>query len=220
MAGLAGAMTFAQAASQKDVITPAGYAYKPNFSEYYPPESRDAGEQGMVKVRICYDVKGRVQTADIDESSGFERLDQAALRASRDVVVKPGTVNRIAQEGCVIVPAKFSLLGEGQHSKGSASGSGQQNKTPTAELTYMPDIGRIYPSESRKKGEEGTAIVVVCYNTKGKVISSELYSSSGFAKLDEAAVRAGRKFRLKPPKLDGVAQEGCGAIPLKFSQDR
>ena len=83
----------------------------------------------------------------------------------------------------------------------------------------MPTTKSIYPSESKKLGEEGTVVVAVCYDAKGKIVSSELYGSSGFERLDEAAVRAGHKFRLKPATVDGVPQEGCGAIRLKFSLD-
>jgi len=232
---LGGVMTFAQAASaaqssksagRRQVVTPPGYAFTPNFNEYFPPESKQADEQGLVRVRVCYGTKGRIQSSEIEESSGFERLDQAAIRASRDILVKPGTINGIPQADCVVIPVTFSLLGKGAHSVPSASGKkgseapGQQNKVPSAELTYMPDISGIYPFKSRQKGEEGTVVVVVCYNAKGKVVSSELYSSSGFERLDKAAVRAGRNFRLEPASVNGVPQAGCGAVPLKFSRDR
>jgi protein TonB len=84
----------------------------------------------------------------------------------------------------------------------------------------MPDIWSYYPRESREAGEEGTAVVVVCYDTKGKVTNSELHSSSGFDRLDDAAIRASRKIRLDPPIRDSVPQAGCGVVPFKFSKKR
>ena len=221
-----GSMAPAHGASQKDVVTPAGYAYQPNISDYYPPQSRQAGEEGMVKVRACYDIKGRIQSSEIDESSGFARLDEAAIRASRDFLIKPGTINGIPQESCAVLPMKFALKGPTSPAELSAAlqkareANGPKDQPTSTELTYMPTIRSIYPSESKKQGEEGTPVVVVCYDAKGKIVSSELYSSSGFERLDQAAVSAGRKFRLKPATVDGVRQAGCGAIPLKFSLDR
>ena len=64
-----------EAAERKDVVTPAGYAFKPNANDYYPSASKNLREQGAVKVRVCYDTKGRIQDSSVDESSGFERLD-------------------------------------------------------------------------------------------------------------------------------------------------
>lgn len=210
----------------QDVVTPPSYAYLPNFFDYYPPASRGAGEQGVVKVRICYDVKGKVEKAEVAESSGHARLDEAAVRASREIVVKPKTINRVPVADCAIIPARFSLKGLEDNATAlrEATAAREASKRPktreTAELTYMPDVQSFYPRESKKAGEEGTSVVVVCYDKKGKVTSSELHSSSGFARLDEAAVRAGNKIRLDPAITDGVPQAGCGVVPFKFSRQR
>jgi protein TonB len=45
----------------------------------YPPMSKRMGEQGKVVVRVLIGADGLPQKADIRTSSGFERLDQAAL---------------------------------------------------------------------------------------------------------------------------------------------
>jgi protein TonB len=45
----------------------------------YPPTSRRLGEQGSVTLQVLVDVDGRVLDSKLVQSSGFERLDQAAL---------------------------------------------------------------------------------------------------------------------------------------------
>jgi protein TonB len=49
----------------------------------YPPASRRQGEEGTVKLRILVDAGGRPKQVEIMNSSGFPRLDQAALEAVR-----------------------------------------------------------------------------------------------------------------------------------------
>jgi protein TonB len=45
----------------------------------YPPTSRRLGEQGSVTLQVLVDIDGRVVDTKLVQSSGFERLDQAAL---------------------------------------------------------------------------------------------------------------------------------------------
>jgi protein TonB len=49
----------------------------------YPVESRRKKEQGTVQLRLLIGVDGRVVQVSIAQSSGFERLDQAALQAAK-----------------------------------------------------------------------------------------------------------------------------------------
>ena len=50
----------------------------------YPPVSRRLGEQGSVILSVLVDVNGRVADAKIVQSSGFERLDQAAIAGVKE----------------------------------------------------------------------------------------------------------------------------------------
>lgn len=47
----------------------------------YPPTSRRLGEEGTVKLRILVDASGRSKQVEVATSSGFPRLDQAAVEA-------------------------------------------------------------------------------------------------------------------------------------------
>lgn len=49
----------------------------------YPLESRRLKEQGTVRLRVLLGTDGRVKTIEVATSSGFERLDKAALGAVR-----------------------------------------------------------------------------------------------------------------------------------------
>lgn len=49
----------------------------------YPPSARRAGEEGSVQLRILVDERGLPGEVQIVKSSGFARLDQAAIEAVR-----------------------------------------------------------------------------------------------------------------------------------------
>jgi protein TonB len=59
-------------------VTPK-YDAKHSQELEYPPTSRRLGEEGSVVVQVLVDVDGRVLESKLVQSSGFDRLDQAAL---------------------------------------------------------------------------------------------------------------------------------------------
>ena len=73
------------------------------MEEEYPPLLRDAGIGGTAQVWLFVDETGTVQRALLDESSGQEALDEAALRVARRIAFTPA-LNRDKQ-----VPVWISL---------------------------------------------------------------------------------------------------------------
>ena len=60
----------------------------------YPPVSRRLGEQGTVVLEVLVDPSGRVIDVKVVQSSGFPRLDQAALDGVKaNYRFAPGTVD-------------------------------------------------------------------------------------------------------------------------------
>ena len=76
--------------------TDADDLYNPN--QRYPRMSFSMGEQGTVMVRILIGAKGLPLKAELQKTSGFERLDQAALEYVMQSRYKPGTLNGVPNE--------------------------------------------------------------------------------------------------------------------------
>jgi len=83
--------------------------YLNNRPPAYPPLSRRLGEQGKVMVRVFIDVDGKAKQAEIRTSSGYDRLDQAALRTVQEWTYVPGKVNGEAKAMWFNVPINFVL---------------------------------------------------------------------------------------------------------------
>jgi len=80
-----------------------------NPAPVYPMESRRRHEQGTVRLRVVITVEGRVKDISVARSSGFDRLDKAALDAVRRWKFRPGTQagNPVEAVGTLAIP--FSL---------------------------------------------------------------------------------------------------------------
>lgn len=59
----------------------------------YPNASRRLEEEGTVTLKFLIGVDGRVMQADVEKTSGFQRLDEAARNALSKCQFKPGTVD-------------------------------------------------------------------------------------------------------------------------------
>lgn len=77
----------------------------------YPPMSRRLGESGKVVLRVTLNAQGRVAKATVNQSSGFNRLDEAALAAVREWRCTPAQRNGQAVEATALQPFNFVLEG-------------------------------------------------------------------------------------------------------------
>ena len=82
---------------------------------------------------------------------------------------------------------------------------------------FLRDFEAPYPPASQRLGETGTVVVRVSIGVDGRVLRATIAQSSGFARLDDAAVRrALAKWRFVPALENGVAVEGEREVPVIF----
>jgi protein TonB len=86
-----------------------GAAYLHNPAPDYPSMSRRAREQGRVLLKVTVSTKGDAEDVQLDTSSGFSRLDDAAIDAVKKWQFVPAKRNNQAIRASVLVPVKFSL---------------------------------------------------------------------------------------------------------------
>ena len=104
------AATPAPPAAPPKVELPSSDAdYLQNPKPAYPPVSKRLGEQGKVLVRVLIGLDGSAQQAEIRQSSGFPRLDQAALTTVQKWRYVPGKRAGVAEAMWFNVPVSFVL---------------------------------------------------------------------------------------------------------------
>ena len=77
----------------------------------YPAFSKRLNEQGKVVLQVVLGEDGRVANAEVKTSSGFQRLDDAALNAVKTWRCKPSVRNGVAVRAIALQPLNFILEG-------------------------------------------------------------------------------------------------------------
>lgn len=73
-----------------------------------------------------------------------------------------------------------------------------------------------YPVSEIRQGHEGTVLLALQILPNGRVGAVRIDQSSGYAKLDDAAAKEARKWRMKPGSSDGAATPMWKKVPIKF----
>lgn len=73
-----------------------------------------------------------------------------------------------------------------------------------------------YPMFSKRLNEQGKVVLRVELGEDGHVANAEVKTSSGFRRLDEAALNTVKKWRCKPVMRNGVAVPATALQPFNF----
>ncbi|AIL62513.1 energy transducer TonB [Pseudomonas alkylphenolica] len=74
-----------------------------------------------------------------------------------------------------------------------------------------------YPSQARRRNQQGIVRVEVCLDEHGKQLKLTLVRSSGVTSLDQAALEAVTQWRFRPEIVDGRAVPSRVEIPIEFA---
>lgn len=87
---------------------------------------------------------------------------------------------------------------------------------PSTQATFLYKPDPPYPLLSNRLREEGTVILHVLIDTEGSVAKVEIRTSSGYHRLDQAALKGVLPWRFVPHKPNGVPTAAWYEIPVKF----
>ncbi|WP_238264459.1 energy transducer TonB [Cupriavidus pauculus] len=74
----------------------------------------------------------------------------------------------------------------------------------------------VYPRQSQRMGETGTATIRLNFDENGKVVKAVVSKTSGSERLDDAALTAAKAIRCKPYMENGRAMAATAQQPIKF----
>ena len=87
---------------------------------------------------------------------------------------------------------------------------------PSSDADYLSNPKPTYPAMSKRLSEQGKVVVKVLIGADGLPQKSELRQSSGFDRLDDAALATAMKWRYVPGKRDGIAEAMWFNVPIIF----
>lgn len=88
---------------------------------------------------------------------------------------------------------------------------------PRFDAAYLQNPAPAYPALSKRLKEIGRVLLSVHVSREGSALSVDVLSSSGFSRLDEAAVTAVRRWRFVPAQQGGRAIAAVVTVPIEFS---
>jgi protein TonB len=68
-------------------------------------------------------------------------------------------------------------------------------------------------------GEQGLVVVRVLINTEGRAEQAEIRTSSGYNRLDEAALETVKRWRYVPGQRAGIPETMWFNVPIRFRLD-
>lgn len=121
------------------------------------------------------------------------------------------------------IPTGEDSFGTGSANSGSGTGSGHEGTgkdaffAPYVHGTLGHNPKPTYPTVSRKMGEEGTVYLSVYILSSGLVQEVKIKKSSGYQRLDQAAIQAVQKWQYVPARKNNIAINTWHTQAIKFS---
>ncbi len=88
---------------------------------------------------------------------------------------------------------------------------------PSTNARYLHNPEPPYPPISGRLGEHGTVLIRVLVSDTGLAQDAQIKNSSGFFRLDNAALSTVRDWRFVPGKRAGVPQSMWFTVPITFA---
>ena len=87
---------------------------------------------------------------------------------------------------------------------------------PSSNAQYLQNPKPSYPAISKRLGEQGKVMVRVLIGVDGKALRAEISQSSGYERLDQAALNTVLAWRYVPGKRGGVPEAMWFSVPINF----
>ncbi|QJC56257.1 Protein TonB [Polaromonas vacuolata] len=87
---------------------------------------------------------------------------------------------------------------------------------PSSNADYLKNPAPVYPALSLRMNEQGQSLVKVLIGSDGQAQRAELAKSSGYDRLDRAAVAAVLQWRFVPGKRGGIAEAMWYQVPINW----
>ena len=139
-----------------------------------------------------------------------------AAAAPGDGAPAPGDTGAPDGSGGVAVAGSSGAGGGVGEAPGPGDGSGRGAKHVTAPVPVADNEPPSYPVASRRAREEGLVVVRVSVRVDGTAAEAVLAQSSGFPRLDQAALDAVGAWRFQPALRNGRPVERQLDVPVRF----
>jgi TonB family protein len=200
--------------------------------DHYPPLLRNAGIGGTVQVWFFIDAEGHVQQLRLHRSSGYDALDQAAMRVAGTMEFSPAYLRDERVPVWVALPITFDVDASGPEPAAApaevplgrlapeAAGPVFTPMTVRPQLTNAPRVVEAlreqYPPLLKDAGITGTVQVWLHIDAEGRVTDARIHQSSGYPALDQAALRVAERMEFTAARNREEVVPVWVSLPITF----
>jgi periplasmic protein TonB len=145
-----------------------------------------------------------------------EKLEQEPIKPIRPEIAQPNLTEVVVPDPVVEVPVEEPLPVE-TVAENAITTSPEPAASADLAVTRSPQPA--YPPTSRRMGEEGVVALAVLVDERGRPVEVRVQASSGFPRLDQAAVEGLRQWRFKAAVRDGAATTAWTSVRVRFRLD-
>lgn len=199
------------------------------FKSFVVQAKEEVHAEGMIHSKDTVQSKdiypAKINTQDLSPESGAKEI--TPLIPSTSTKTSPSTLNTTPQpmqpEG--INTPQNSLAKKTKSSHTTNNPNSISHKTDDAQTSITPPTAHAnvlnnppppYPRQSRRLGEQGKVVLAAEIATNGKALQALVSTSSGYPRLDRAALESVKKWQFIPGKRAGVPQKMWVSIPINF----
>jgi protein TonB len=194
--------------------------------------ARDPGKLDFVWVSLS--AKDKISFSPVEEESS-QKIQSMATRTNRmpeisatqNFRVESGSTTQVsetaADDKTIASPwtETVAYASAGSHSPVSDAGgqtgaSGLAPAFSNAYPLYRENPSPGYPEMARQQGYEGVVLVQAEILADGRVGRAVISKSSGYAILDQTAIKAVMAWKFEPAKKSGIPYKTWAELPIKF----
>lgn len=116
----------------------------------------------------------------------------------------------VSTEAAINESAKFGLVQNVTSARADV-------QLPFSNADYLHNPHPLYPSASQRFNEQGRTTVRVLIGTNGQAERAEIAKSSGYKRLDDAAINTVMRWRYVPGKRGGAAEAMWFDVPINWT---
>ena len=182
----------------KPVLNPAVSAVSQAMAQNTPNKVLNSLSDDSVKDSVKPNTEQAVQP-----QASVQTTPQTQIQATAQGQTQALASQNISQTASVSVAIKATLT--------------ENVKLPSTNASYLKNAPPTAPYMSRKLGEYGTVSLRVLVDISGAVSAIAIKSSSGYARLDDAAKAAVEQWRFVAGTRNGAAEPMWVVVPIEFA---
>ena len=161
-------------------------------------------------------VPSEVLASSIEPTPLKSEPEPPVPRESQSREIPPSPVADIPDHAAPELPVTPKHAESSRHSKPRSRASASLKGAREALPDYLRNPPPSYPEPARLAHEEGVVVLLVEVGHSGNPTGVRLRQSSGYAALDQAAIRAVRDWKFRPATAAGMVVASSVSIPVRF----